>query len=256
MNWHVPQMPRRDEQPAGPMPPRQRTGPREPVFALPGAVTAMIVLLVVIHVARLMIGYTADIEVLMLFAFMPARYVDTFGVFPGGVGADVWTFVTYALLHGGWMHLIMNVVWLVAFGAAVARRFGAVRFWVFSAAAAAGGAGLHLAVHFGEAVPVVGASAAIAGLMAAAARFVFDTGGPLGFAASRSVGAYRRPALSLMETFRNRRALVFIIVFFAINLFIGVGGNAAGGVAIAWEAHLGGFITGLLAFKLFDPVPR
>jgi membrane associated rhomboid family serine protease len=171
--------------------------------------------------------------------------------------ADVWTFVTYGLLHGSWIHLITNAVWMVAFGSAVARRFGAARFWIFSAAAAAGGAALHLLLHYGDPVPVVGASAAIAGQMAAAARFVFDAGGPLRLRhPSLGDAPYKRPARSLMETFQNRTALIFIVLWFVINLAVGLGSSTAGGMSIAWEAHVGGFLVGLLTFRFFDPVPR
>jgi len=225
---------------------------------LPGAVVAMIALITVVQVARSTLSYLQDLQVLAWFAFIPVRYAETFVQLPGGIAADVWTFATYALLHGSWIHLITNAVWLVAFGAAVARRFGGLRFWVFSAAAAAGGAALHLLVHWGDPVPVVGASAAISGQMAAAARFVFDAGGPLRLRQGPGSGdaAFRRPARSLADTFRNRTAVVFIALWFFINLAVGLGSSAAGGMAIAWEAHLGGFLVGLLTFRFFDPVPR
>ena len=59
---------------------------------------------------------------------------------PGGLGADIWTFVTYAFIHGDWTHLGLNGVWLLAFGTPVARRFGMARFLAFFAVTAAAGA--------------------------------------------------------------------------------------------------------------------
>jgi len=223
---------------------------------MPTSVIVMIAVIGVVHAVRGTLPFRDDITVLAWFAFIPARYSGDFAGLPGGIAADVWTFVTYALLHGSTMHIVTNAVWLVAFGSAVARRFGALRFWVFSAAAAAGGAAAHLLMHPAETVPMVGASAAIAGQMAAAARFVFDRSGPLFVRRGASDARYRRPARSLAATLSNRTALAFIIVWFAINLAVGLGSSAAGGVAVAWEAHLGGFLVGLLAFRLFDPVPR
>ncbi|WP_420393552.1 rhomboid family intramembrane serine protease [Acuticoccus sp.] len=216
----------------------------------------MLAIIVAVQLARSAIDPQLGAAVLAWFAFIPARYVGIAGYLPGGLPADAWTFVTYALLHGSWVHLITNAVWLVAFGSAVARRFGAVRFWVFSAAAAAGGAAMHLAVHFGDPVPVVGASAAIAGLMAAAARFVFDSGGPLVLRRPGDDAAFRRPARTLRQTLQTRSALVFIVLWFVINAIVGIGSTMAGGLSIAWEAHVGGFLVGLLLFRLFDPVPR
>ena len=241
--------------PHGPHGPGAGDG-REPVLMLPGAVVAMVALITLVHFARSFLSPERDVVVQLWFAFIPARYVAGFFPFPGGIAADVWTFVTYALLHGSWVHLITNAVWLVAFGSAVSRRFGAVRFWVFSAVAAAGGAALHLALHMGDPIPVVGASAAIAGQMAAAARFVFDAGGPMVLRRGGTDDrAFKRPAASLADTFRNRSALLFIVIWFGINLAVGLGSSVSGGQAIAWEAHIGGFLVGLLLFRIFDPVP-
>lgn len=252
---HIPRIPRHDgpPPPPGAPPPRPR---REPLFMMPTSVLALIALMALIHAFRGTLSWRADLEVLGWFAFIPARYTSAWSsALPGGLGADIWTFVTYALLHGSLMHIFTNAIWMLAFGSAVARRFGAVRFLVFSALAAAGGAAVHLAFHPGEAIPVVGASAAIAGQMAGAARFVFDPGGPLVFR-SASDAFYRRPAQSLLATLANKRALVFIIIFFVINLGVGIGAQVSEVMPIAWEAHIGGFLTGLFAFRLFDPVRR
>ena len=76
----------------------------------------------------------------------------------------------------------------------MARRFGTWRFLVFFAAAAAGGAAVHLATHFGQLLPMIGASAAISGAMAAAMRFAFQRGGPLAMWRGQPGNAYRVPA--------------------------------------------------------------
>ena len=102
---------------------------REPVFNIPSVVIAVLAVLAFIHAVRtLLLSEQQDIEFLLNFAFIPARYDTAFvldGALPGG-GADVWTFVTYALIHADWVHLGVNAVWLLPFGSAVARRF--VRF--------------------------------------------------------------------------------------------------------------------------------
>ncbi|MEM0908333.1 MAG: rhomboid family intramembrane serine protease [Pseudomonadota bacterium] len=259
---HIPKIPRAEDAPRpfrGPPfggPPYRQPPTREPMFTIPGSVLAMAAILSVIHIIRGTLSFHDDLTVLAWFAFIPARFTSEWAGLPGGIAADVWTFFTYAGLHGSTMHLVTNVIWMVAFGSAVARRFGAWRFWLFSLVTAAGGAGAHLFVHWGDTVPVVGASAAISGQMAAAARFVFDEYGPLSFRFGGEAARYKRPARNLADTLSNKRALTFIIIWFAVNLIVGVGSSVAGGVSIAWEAHLGGFVVGLLAFRLFDPVPR
>jgi membrane associated rhomboid family serine protease len=66
------------------------------------------------------------------------------------------------------------------------------------------------------------------------------------------------PALSLLRSFRNPRVLGFLAVWFGVNIVFGIGSIAIGaeGASVAWQAHIGGFLAGLVLFSLFDPVPR
>jgi membrane associated rhomboid family serine protease len=228
---------------------------------VPAVVVALLALLGLVH-ALLAFVLTEEQtnQVLLLFAFIPARYSAAAlggAVLPGGWGAEVWTFVTYALIHADLSHLIFNAVWLLAFGTPVARRFGTLRVLSFLAIAAAGGAAAHLATHFGEKMVMIGASAAISGAMAAAIRFVFVRGGPLGLLGRRA-DAYRLPAVPLLIALRDPRVLAFLVAWFGTNLLFGLGSFAMPGAphAVAWEAHIGGFLVGLLAFAVFDPVPK
>ena len=152
----------------------------------------------------------------------------------------------------------LNAVWLLAFGAPVARRFGAVRFLVFFAVTAAAGAAAHLVTHAGDPVPMVGASAAISGYMAAAIRFVFQPRGPLDLASGSGPHAHAVPALPLLAALRDLRVLAFLAVWFGLNLVFGAVAPPIVGAdqPLAWEAHLGGFLAGLLGFGAFDPVAR
>ncbi|MEM6615627.1 MAG: rhomboid family intramembrane serine protease [Pseudomonadota bacterium] len=231
---------------------------REPIFNLPGVVTALVALLALIHLGRSFLPITADVVVLGEFAFVPAFIRDmasgAYGdlVIPGGF----WTFVTYAFLHGDWMHLIVNSLWIVAFGPAIYWRFGFTRFALFSLIGAVAGAAVYFVNHSNELVPMVGASAVVSAYMAAALRFAFQDGAPLGYGARKDASAYRMPANSLTEAFSNRTVLGFIAVYLAINLLFGVGAfeGAGGQGRVAWEAHLGGFAAGLFLFPLFDPI--
>jgi membrane associated rhomboid family serine protease len=230
------------------------------ILNVPAVVTVLIVVLGLVH-AFLFLALTPEQtdQVLLLFAFIPARYdssITTDIVWPGGWAADIWTFVTYALIHGDLSHLIFNLVWLLAFGSPVARRFGPWRFLVFMAASAAAGAAVHLATHFGELLPMIGASAAISGAMGAATRFVFQPEEPLAMWRDPEA-AYRVPALPLAASLRDPRVLAFVLVWFGSNLLFGLGSIGMPGVsqAIAWQSHIGGFLLGLLAFSAFDPVP-
>ena len=61
-----------------------------------------------------------------------------------------------------------------------------------------------------------------------------------------------------MRALRNPRVLGFLAVWFGVNIIFGIGSIAIGadGASVAWQAHIGGFLAGLVLFSLFDPVPR
>ena len=234
---------------------------REPILNVPAIVVLILALLVAVHAVRwLVLSEEADQIFLLTFAFIPARYdpagaLD--GVLSGGTGAQIWTFVTYALIHADITHLGFNSIWLLAFGSPVARRFGVLRFLLFCAATVAAGALAHLATHAGEPNPMIGASAAISGMMGAATRFAFQRGGSLDFWRGANGDPDRIPAAPLLVALRNPRVVAFLAVWFGLNLLFGLGSISFGGAeqSVAWEAHVGGFVVGLLMFSAFDPIP-
>jgi membrane associated rhomboid family serine protease len=234
--------------------------PRERIFNVPGAVLALAVLLVAIHVIQEYFLNERQVdELLTLFAFSPQRYAATAPPWlPAWWGPQIWTFVSYAFFHANFPHVIFNVIWLVAFGPPIARRFGPERFLVFCAATAAAGAAAHLVTHLGELSPMIGASATVSGAMAAAMRFVFQRGGPLGAIGHHEQASYHVPAAPLTAMLRDPRILAFLAVWFGVNFIFGVGAVSMPGTvgSVAWEAHVGGFLAGLLGFSLFDPVPN
>ncbi len=235
---------------------------REPLFNLPAVIVALLGVLAFIHGVRdWVLTPDQDIHVLIDFAFIPARYDLSpvlGGPVPGGTGAAIWSFVTYSFLHGSWMHLGINAVWLMAFGTPVARRFGTARFLAFYAVTAVAGAGMHLLTNAGSVAPMIGASASISGAMAASMRFAFQRGGPLGgMWRTNDDDAYRVPALSLIGVLSDARVLLFVGVWFGVNILFGLWSTPVFGgedQAVAWQAHIGGFLAGLLLFSWFDPV--
>jgi membrane associated rhomboid family serine protease len=256
---------------------------RQPIFNVPAVVLGLVAILVAIEAICEMIPPLAHFRILALFAFVPGRF--TFGFDPDLVNATFnataasndsaaqlatfflgdgqplwWTPLTYAFLHGGWAHVGMNSLWLVAFGSAVARRFGTARFLIFCAVCAVAGALAHFLAHMADLQPVVGASAVVSGAMAAVVRFAFQPGAPLGaaFGFDRGDHTYRLPALPLSEILSNRNAISFLALWFLANFLFGVFPATIGmtDASIAWEAHIGGFLVGLLAFKWFDPPQR
>ncbi len=216
---------------------------REPVFNLPKIVVALLAICVGIHLVRAyLLTDRQDFEVILRFAFIPIRYT-------GGYALDLYAFAgpwTYAFLHGGFAHLIVNMVWLAAFGSPLANRIGAARFLAFWLVTSLAAVGLHFVLHPFDPAPLVGASGAISGMMGAAARFGFQIDRRQG------QGAFAGPVLSIPAVFRSRTVVAFLAVWMVVNLVMGLGVGAPGSEnPIAWEAHIGGFLAGFFLVRLF-----
>ena len=143
----------------------------------------------------------------------------------------------------------------------MARRIGDRKFWYFSILCGIAGALTHLAFHFGDMIPVVGASAAISGQMAGALRFIFSAERRPG---ERVPDFVNTPLWSLGRTLSDYRILFFLVFWIVLNVYFGLSAVRFSGAEgnIAWEAHIGGFLCGLLTFGYFDrdrapePLPR
>lgn len=225
---------------------------REPIFNAPGAVIGLILLMAAVAGGMALLGEEDEIRALLTLAFIPARFSILGSELPGAPWATWTSFVTHIFVHGGVVHLVINCAWLLAFGGAVATRIGSARFLILTVLTGIAGAALFLAFNWGRAVPMVGASGAVSGLMGCAFRFFFSglNRQSLGYPPEHPADL---PRMDLLELFTDRRAATAIGVWVGLNALAGLIGPAiTGGAGIAWEAHLGGFIAGLLLFGLFD----
>lgn len=164
--------------------------------------------------------------------------LHAFGLVPAD--SSLPTFLTYALLHGGWWHAISNLWMFWIFADNIEDVMGPWRFLLFYASCAVVSGIVHVAANPGSTTPVVGASGAISGVL----------------------GAY-----FLLYPHAKITTLVFILIlrlpaalylggWFLLQLVSGLGGGSS---EVAWWAHLGGFVTGMLLLPLFRakrPVPR
>jgi membrane associated rhomboid family serine protease len=221
-----------------------------PILNVPWPAMLLVLVLIAIHAARSLLGDDIYLWSEAVFAFVPAQLTGTWR--PSLPGAQAWSFLSYAFIHGDWLHLLFNSLWLVVFGSVVARRLGPVRFFVHAAIAAVAGALATLMLHWGETIFMIGASGAVSGQLAAAIPLMYGDGLTPSTAMRTDVSHIK--LLGPRALLQDGRALVFIAIWFAITLLTGVTGMVTPGEtqAIAWEAHLGGFIGGLAAFYLLD----
>jgi len=216
----------------------QSAPPRQPIFRAPPVVLWLIAVLAGLHALRVLQPPAVSDAIIAQYALIPVRYSQHIGA----LWERALPFVSYMGLHNDLVHLGINCVWLLAFGPIVARRFGTALFLLFFVVCGVLAAATHLAFNWGEAMPVIGASGAISGLMAAALRML-PTQIP-----------WAMPGETPLAPIFSRQVLVFSLVWAAINVFAGVTGLGMGGESglIAWQAHLGGFAAGLLLAGAFD----
>lgn len=229
----------------------QSQPPRQPVFRAPLVVLWLLGILAALHVARISLPEARAQALAFDYGLVPARYSRAFlesrMADPGTVWDRLVPFVSYMGVHNDWTHLVINCLFLLAFAPIVARRFGSILFVVFFIVCGVAGALTYLALNWGSAAPVVGASGAISGLMAAALRML------------PGQSPWAVPGVTPLAPIFSRQMLVFTGVLVAINVLTGIAGLPLGGenAQIAWQAHLGGYVAGLFLCGPFDALrPR
>jgi rhomboid family protein len=148
--------------------------------------------------------------------------------------------ITSMFLHGGWLHIIGNMWVLIIFGDNVEDRLGSIRYLIFYLICGVASGLTQAFISPNSQLPAIGASGAIAGVLAAYMIF---------FPRARVVTLV---PLFILGWFVNIPAVVFVAIWFLIQFFGGVlamGATASGGVA--YWAHVGGFFCGLLLVWLF-----
>lgn len=212
--------------------PPERLG--EPLFLVPWPVPAFAAFFVVIHLALQLVPVVWKGAAYFYLSLVPSRFLADDTGFQAVAFANL---VTHSLLHYDWLHVLVNVVLLLAAAGPVMRNCGVVRMWLLFFACAALGGAMHVLVYWGSGDSVIGASGGAAGIIAAALR-------------------YRTRRLSqgeIVAPITRSPVSTFTIFWLGINglLFIWdqVGGGAVSGYATI--AHIGGYLAGLFLAPLF-----
>lgn len=182
-------------------------------------------------------------------------FVMTFGAIPARVGAaisgdyslvmGVGPLLTSIFLHGGWMHLIGNMWFLWVFGDNIEDELGHGVYLIFYVISGLIASVVHIGISPSSNIPIVGASGAIAGVMGAYM---------VRFPMSRVVTLI---PLFIIFTTIELPAFVLLIYWFGIQFVSGAMTlDEASGGGVAWWAHVGGFITGIVLIWLLRPQRR
>ncbi len=172
----------------------------------------------------------ANAVVYLLQQLTPALMIKGFALFPNLILKNlfVWQLFTYMFLHGDFLHILLNMFILWMFGCEVERYWGSREFLKYYVICGVGGALFHIIIHPGSMTPVIGASGAIYGILAAFAIFFPD-----------------RPIM-LFPFFITLKAKHWVLIFLGITLVFGFSGQQDG---VAHFAHLGGMVVGFLYIK-------
>lgn len=211
---------------------------REPVFKnLPLGVAGITGAILMVQALQALSDPDARMAALATFAVVPARLAAGFGTPPNAEDLFLQTmpFFAHQFMHGGLVHMLMNLAMLLQVGPIAERgmsggRDGVARFLVFYLACGAAGGAAFCLINPGALVPTVGASGAISGVFAgylwAAIRFADGRKGIM------------------------RPIVTSALVFLAINVGLAAAARVSGIFPIAWESHLGGFLGGLVFYPL------
>ncbi|MFH1761260.1 MAG: rhomboid family intramembrane serine protease [bacterium] len=206
-------------------------------------IITVILIIVNISVFLYEISLGNEIEAFMESAGLVPKRCFQFALFGRGEYPNCYMSVLYSLfIHGGWIHLLGNMLFLKIFGDDVEDRLGHFKFLFFYLACGAGGSFLHLLTHPFSPIPIVGASGAIAGVMAAY-LLLFPRAKIVTFI-----------PIFIIPFFVDIPAFIFLGYWFFIQLFRGflsVGSNFTQSGGVGWWAHIGGFVTGILFIKRF-----
>jgi membrane associated rhomboid family serine protease len=155
---------------------------------------------------------------------------------------------TCMFLHGGWLHIIGNMWFLWIFGANVEERLGSLGYLLFYLVCGISSGLIQTIFSWGSHLPGIGASGAISGVLGAYIVF---------FPSSRILTLI--PLFIIWFTWQIP-AMVFIGLWFLVQFISGIGSlndpRAAALGGVAWWAHVGGFLTGILLARIIRPTER
>ena len=172
------------------------------------------------------------------------RFIETWAMQPSEIvaGASLVTLITSVFVHGGFLHLGGNMLFLNIFGDNLEDTLGHVKYLIYYLAAGLGASILQIVVDPASRIPNLGASGAIAGLM----------GGYLILFPKHRVDVLLPVFGWLQEA--SVPAYTMLFYWFVLQLFSGAGSLGAAGGGIAYFAHVGGFVTGVILIKIFTGI--
>lgn len=200
--------------------------------AFPYVNVGIIIFSVLVFVGETTLNDLDLTEAFYNFGLVPYWFLENISL--GNFGAALIPLFTSLFLHGGWFHIISNMLFLWVFGDNVEDRMGHLRYLGFYLSVGAIGNMAQIIAAPHSTIPIIGASGAVAGILGA-----------------YYVSFPRAKVLAVIPiifffTFMEVRATIFIIIWFVLQVFNGVFSLTDAGNSVAWWAHIGGFLGGFI----------
>lgn len=207
----------------------------------PYAVWAIMILNAAVFLFQLSLSQQGETQLTYLFGVVPARYTGFFeSSWTGSPLWDIVPFFSYMFLHGGWLHFLLNMWVLWIFADNIEDVMGSGRFLLFYLLCGLAALALHIILNPASRVPIMGASGAIGGVMGAYLLL---------YPHARIVTFI---PIIFIPYFIEIPAVIFLGFWFLTQLLSGLGTQmGAGEGGIAFWAHVGGFLAGMLLLKYF-----
>ena len=177
-----------------------------------------------------------------VYGLVPARYSVPHIAEYFSIQQQIFSLISYMFLHGGFWHLLGNMWFLYIFGDNIEDQLGSLRYMLFYLLCGLISGIFQLLLNFNSNIPTIGASGAIAGVMGAYILL---------FPKSRIVTLI--PVLFI--PFFIEIPAYFFLGFWFILQFFNAAGNYSNAGGVAWWAHIGGFLSGMILLKVFHAFP-
>jgi membrane associated rhomboid family serine protease len=211
------------------------------VRTTPTVVYALIIANAVVFLFQISMTGLVGQKFIYEYALVPLRYSDpVWAQYQGLAANDYFPFISSFFMHGGFLHILLNMWTLYIFGSSVESRYGSVTFFIFYILCGIAANIAHFYFNQNSPVPVLGASGAVAGVMGAYAAT---------FPRARLIMLF---PIVFIPLFFELPALSFVVLWFGLQVLQGAVEmlRPSMGGGIAWWAHIGGFIAGMVLLPL------
>ena len=198
--------------------------------------TVIIAINIYVFFRQLTLNNNQLVQFVYAYGLIPERFISN--ISEGSFLAALTPLLAHQFMHGGWLHIGSNMLYLWVFGDNIEDRMGHIRYIIFYLLMGIAAGLTQIFLDTSSAIPVIGASGAVAGILGA-----------------YLISCPKARVLALVPilfifTLAEIPALIFLGFWFILQVFSGIASIGVD-VSVAWWAHIGGFVAGIVFVNLF-----